>query len=306
MLQHTTFWKPTQHQLAADEVHIRVQKSNTASTITNNDFRIYKFCGLVQDTSKASYQHTKLGLDEAPDLLVCLRNFKDFKETVLKSLVDAIEPVLIFSVPDAPSKEMERRMCGGMSKLVSDAIVQGILDHGSRSYGESGCSAWVESFSGRAVKPQHVTRFSEYSPTCEISQVEVKVIARCNRHGDEDGRLKDHQLDVAYHQDVVLRLEALHVGGQVHRSRRGGRQRPGHLQEHLHPQFGRYEGLYLLLQDGYVTCFAGSHLYVINYSVNQGCSNFESYNKRPDTVVAEVMINSDLIVIENLSSCGTV
>ncbi|GKT67190.1 hypothetical protein ColTof4_13580 [Colletotrichum tofieldiae] len=85
---------------------------------------ICRFCGLARIKSKAEYKDVKIGLDQAPELLLCkckppedsiisikqrtmsagLHTTKSFKKSVTKSPLETTMAVSFVSISDLPSR----------------------------------------------------------------------------------------------------------------------------------------------------------------------------------------------------------
>ena len=343
-------------------------------------------CGLSKDPETADLMHTRLGLDEPPEPLVC--KCKPMNESIeiimqkytkglscvnlnVRTTMDTalrmnINTAMVTSLSRVPEVEVEARMNPEMSKIMYKAVEAGMYGNTTENkIVEKGCSWWTGPnpnmiaklrsrndtdmtakmvvsacqimpgitiaisyeypFRGDIMRPEYTTKMTELKIMCTFEGIHVELITR--KYQCEDAISYASEVEfrngVTYRQMRTVLKSVVNTVGSITTLKR--QIDPVFMSEIRYTDhdvvdvtdLNTHTGTIMHKADGmkmYVFCYASGYviaqtddnLSVISYVIaNLEGPIYECTNK-PDVLVAEMMVDGNLVYIDTLSMDGEV
>jgi len=338
-------------------------------------------CGLSTDPDKPDFVHVRIGLDEAPEPLLCkcktdseivfgvankvmnaMRSVDRSGRTIGNKIMHVnLDAVTVVASSRIPNVEVEMRLSSKSSSNMYAMMSTGFFgETDSQTISETGCSWWTGpetntiarlrkrsngetnakivmdvceimpgikiavshefEFAGEISRPEYSTIMHEISTTTNINGVTVKMISR--KYENEE--------TVSFASEVEFRPGVMHLqiktvaSAIINMVGSESIMMPyiddAFMSEIRHADHDvvdvadmtSYRGSFMIKADGmkvyvfcypngYVVTFANRMMDVISYSISNTYAPLVAITKRPDVIVAELMVDGSLVYLDTLS-----
>ena len=156
-----------------DDVVSAIYKNRNETNMSNKNVMRCPNCGRSKDPSKPDFMHVRLGLDEAPEPLLCrckpdneiisgimmkndrMKKYVSGNGKLIGSKIGNVQinPVAVTNMSPNPETEVEARFTPCVSRKMYEMMEEGMFGHATAdTIGEMGCSWWTGSNTNRIAK----------------------------------------------------------------------------------------------------------------------------------------------------------